>query len=389
MPCPPPQIIRSACDSSSSWRPSPTTAHGGTSSSGPVSRDTTRREPAGSTSPGVRVSRASSASPRVPVVAVDGATTTTGPWPSGTGSTDDVGSKCSGPTTTASSGQSGRGTSSAGSVAMRRLSGPGSAAGKPISTRAAERWRTPSRNDRAVSARSTASRSRPRTPTPGASPLPSGGRPFDGRYSGCGFSSIHGRPINSAASPPHTVITSDTTRSGASSRRRGTFSTAILAARWWIFAPASVSSSVGGRVKPVELDGVHPRCTCGIQPFGAREQRRSVPGGEEPKAQRNGRKRVPGIRSSNHGDPHGPTLPQRLATRLAAMTDQASRVTSDVDNARTVETFLYALQDEDFDTARPLVSENIAGRTSESRPSADVPHHEDLSAAERVDSALR
>ena len=32
------------------------------------------------------------------------------------------------------------------------------------------------------------------------------------------------------------------------------------------------------------------------------------------------------------------------------MTDQASRVSSDVDNARTVETFLYALQDEDFDT---------------------------------------
>jgi hypothetical protein len=31
MPCPPPQITRSACDSSSSWRPSPTTAHGGTS----------------------------------------------------------------------------------------------------------------------------------------------------------------------------------------------------------------------------------------------------------------------------------------------------------------------------------------------------------------------
>src|SRR5258705_10783366 len=41
------------------------------------------------------------------------------------------------------------------------------------------------------------------------------------------------------------------------------------------------------------------------------------------------------------------------------MTDQASRVTSDVDNARTVETFLYALQDEDFDTAEALVSEDL------------------------------
>ncbi len=41
------------------------------------------------------------------------------------------------------------------------------------------------------------------------------------------------------------------------------------------------------------------------------------------------------------------------------MTDQSSRVISDVDNARTVETFLYALQDEDFDTAEALVSEDF------------------------------
>jgi limonene-1,2-epoxide hydrolase len=41
------------------------------------------------------------------------------------------------------------------------------------------------------------------------------------------------------------------------------------------------------------------------------------------------------------------------------MTDQASRVISDVDNARTVQTFLYALQDEDFDTAEALVSEDL------------------------------
>ena len=55
------------------------------------------------------------------------------------------------------------------------------AAGRPIPTRAADRCRSPARTDRAVSARITASRSRPRSPTPGASPLPSGGRPFDGR----------------------------------------------------------------------------------------------------------------------------------------------------------------------------------------------------------------
>jgi limonene-1,2-epoxide hydrolase len=41
------------------------------------------------------------------------------------------------------------------------------------------------------------------------------------------------------------------------------------------------------------------------------------------------------------------------------MTDQSSRVISDVDNARTVETFLNALQDEDFDTAEALVSEDF------------------------------
>jgi len=41
------------------------------------------------------------------------------------------------------------------------------------------------------------------------------------------------------------------------------------------------------------------------------------------------------------------------------MTDQASRVTSDIDNARTVETFLYALQDEDFDTVDSTFADTI------------------------------
>ena len=244
-------------------------------------------------------------------------------------------------------------------MATRRRSGPGSTAGKPISTLTADRWRRPSRHDRAVSARITESRSRPRTPTPGASPLPSGGRPFDGRYSGDGLSSIHGRPSSSAASPPQAVITSDTTRSGARSRSRGTFSTAIRAARWWIFAPASVSSSSLGGVQPVEFDGVHPDRACGVQPFGAGEQRRRIPGGQEPAAQRNGRKGVPGIRSGNHGDAHAAYPATARATTLAAMTDQASAATSDVDNARTVETFLYALQDEDFDTVDSTLADNI------------------------------
>ena len=41
------------------------------------------------------------------------------------------------------------------------------------------------------------------------------------------------------------------------------------------------------------------------------------------------------------------------------MTDQASRVTSDIDNARTVETFLYALQDEDFDTVDSTFADTV------------------------------
>ena len=41
------------------------------------------------------------------------------------------------------------------------------------------------------------------------------------------------------------------------------------------------------------------------------------------------------------------------------MTDQASGLKSDIDNVRAVETFLYALQDEDFDTADGLMADNI------------------------------
>ena len=41
------------------------------------------------------------------------------------------------------------------------------------------------------------------------------------------------------------------------------------------------------------------------------------------------------------------------------MTDQASGLKSDLDNVRAVETFLYALQDEDFDTADRLLADDI------------------------------
>ncbi|OBB74043.1 limonene-1,2-epoxide hydrolase family protein [Mycobacterium sp. 852014-52144_SCH5372336] len=41
------------------------------------------------------------------------------------------------------------------------------------------------------------------------------------------------------------------------------------------------------------------------------------------------------------------------------MTDQASELKTDVDNIRAVETFLYALQDEDFDTADGLLADHV------------------------------
>jgi limonene-1,2-epoxide hydrolase len=52
-------------------------------------------------------------------------------------------------------------------------------------------------------------------------------------------------------------------------------------------------------------------------------------------------------------------LREEQETTLIAMTDQVSQVSSDVDNARTVENFLYALQDEDFDAAEALISEHL------------------------------
>jgi limonene-1,2-epoxide hydrolase len=41
------------------------------------------------------------------------------------------------------------------------------------------------------------------------------------------------------------------------------------------------------------------------------------------------------------------------------MTDQASQVSADLDNARVVETFLYALQDEDFDMVDAAFADTI------------------------------
>lgn len=42
------------------------------------------------------------------------------------------------------------------------------------------------------------------------------------------------------------------------------------------------------------------------------------------------------------------------------MTDQASGIRTDLDNVRIVENFLYALQDEDFESADSLLADNAA-----------------------------
>lgn len=42
------------------------------------------------------------------------------------------------------------------------------------------------------------------------------------------------------------------------------------------------------------------------------------------------------------------------------MTDQASGTRTELDNVRAVENFLYALQDEDYETADSLLADNVA-----------------------------
>ena len=72
---------------------------------------------------------------------------------------------------------------------------------------------------------------------------------------------------------------------------------------------------VGGR-EPVQRGSVNTGRSGGINPFLAGEQRGLVAGFAESLAQRNGRKRVPGIRPGDHGDAHPPypaTAPGRQA----------------------------------------------------------------------------
>ena len=104
---------------------------------------------------------ADSISPTDTGSAVDGATMTTGRIPAAVRDLA-VGSHNSGPTTCAWAGQSGRGTSRAGNVAI--MAGTGRAAGSPTPTRP-RIAASPCRIERAVAARITVSRRRPRNPT--------------------------------------------------------------------------------------------------------------------------------------------------------------------------------------------------------------------------------
>jgi limonene-1,2-epoxide hydrolase len=52
-------------------------------------------------------------------------------------------------------------------------------------------------------------------------------------------------------------------------------------------------------------------------------------------------------------------LPEEQKARLAGMTEQTVDTTSSVDNARIVEAFLNAFQDQDFDTADSLLADDL------------------------------
>lgn len=164
-----------------------------------------------------------------------------------------------------------------------------------------------------------ASRSRPRIPVPAASPLPIGGSPFDGRYSGCGLSSTHGIPSSSAAMPPHAVMTSDTTSSGSRARSRGTLSTAICAARRWILAPASRSRSVAASpssstasMPAARAASSHstPVNRVGVSAAARKRWHSAIAGNE-----------CPGSGPATTATRIGPTLPQRHSRRLTAMAE--------------------------------------------------------------------
>src|ERR1700756_3631647 len=111
---------------------------------------------------------------------------------------------------------------------------------------------------------------------------------------------------------------------------------------------------VCGGVEPGQFDGVDAAGAGGCEPFGAGEQGRRVARCRKTPAQRDRRKRVPGVWSGDHGNAHRPTLPQPASSTLGCMSEQTT-----VENAHTVERFLYALQASDLDAAGPLLAADL------------------------------
>ncbi len=101
----------------------------------------------------------------------------------------------------------------------------------------------------------------------------------------------------------------------------------------------------GHDLEPVEFDGVQALRARLVEPPGPGEQRRRVAGGEETQAQREGRKRVSGIRSGDHGDAHAGYPATASDTRLTRY-DRSSAPNTLLpiaDSAGTVQAFLNAL----------------------------------------------
>ena len=85
---------------------------------------------------------------------------------------------------------------------------------------------------------------------------------------------------------------------------------------------APVDSGAGVEVvveghQPVQRNSVNAGEAGGFNPLRPGEQRRRVARFAEALAQRDRRKRVPGVRPGDNGDAHRPTLPQRPAPTLA------------------------------------------------------------------------
>ena len=305
MPWPPPQITTSACVNSSAWRPSPTTAHGGTVRSAPPSRDTTRRDPAGSVSPGVRQPSATSARPSVPVNAVDGATTTTGPEPAGTSKHP------------------------IGRLEVQRAHQDG--LGRPVRTRNLQRGQRGDQPSQRPGIAAPAARSRRRTAArccrPDA-PGPRCQRPHRGIAQPAADAGARRQPAAYRRQPLRRQVQRmrvelyprDAQQLGSHAAAGGDdvghHQVGCQLAqrrhvehghprRTPVDSGPGVDVVVGGR-EPVQRDSVDAGGAGGVDPFLAGEQRGLVAGFAESSAQRNRGKRVPGIRPGDHGDAHPP-----------------------------------------------------------------------------------